>query len=220
MSMIPTVFEMRDAAKEFYSPELPYHNWDHAMDAVRDAEAFNSRLQRRTGRIVGGGALMVAMAWHDTGYHEDQVSMGFETKEHYSAHLSRAYLESVQASEEFIVQIEAGILATRHGVERSTDLELLAHRADISNIGDNFQRFVMSNLKLRREHEALTGEKVPWDEWVARTQAYVDFLVDESRRELPLLGESIGSFGSFDTRARENMARLANTPEPGSMAKA
>lgn len=219
MSMIPTVFEMRDAAKDFYSTDLDYHTWDQARDAVRDAEALNTRLQRRTGRIVGEGALMVTLAWGNAGFHEDHVGRGFETKEQYSAYLSRVYLESVRAPEEFIVRIEAGILATQHGVERSTDLELLAHRAGISDIGDTFQRFVMCNLKLRREHETLTGEKVPWDEWVARTQVCVDFLVEESQRELEQLGESRGAFMSFDTRARENMARLANTPEPGSMAK-
>ena len=220
MSMIPTVFEMRDAAKEFYSPDLPYHNWDHARDAVRDAEALNSRLQRRTGRIVGGGVLMVTLAWHDTGFHEDHIKLGFQTKEQYSAHLVREYLESVGAPESFIVLVESGIAATEQGAERTTDLELLSRAADVRNVGDIFQRFVSSNLKLRAEKETLTGIKVPWDEWVNGTQDYVDLLVEESQRELPLLGESTGAFMSFDTRARENMARLANTPEPGSMAKA
>ena len=63
------------SAKEYYSPELPYHNWQHALDVMKAGQELLDRVSGR-GMVADKAVIAIAAAWHDAGYHEDHTALG------------------------------------------------------------------------------------------------------------------------------------------------
>lgn len=191
------------AAKEHYTDAIEYHNWSHVEAVMAGVEALSERAETR-GITLAKEALLVAAAWHDAGFHEDHVSLGFETKEHYSAYLADTFLQSKDIDESTRRLVERAILGTIHSAVREDLDTLCLHRADVANIGGDYPTFLKNNIALWREHLTMTGTGIAWDEWVKSSNHFVDFCIQEARIELPRLGEAIRVRGSFDIQAEEN----------------
>lgn len=190
-------------AKEHYSPNLEYHNWQHAEDVmVRVLEL--AKEVRVYGIELDATVLEVAAAWHDAGFAEDHTALGFKTKEHDFAYLAKQYLKTRGQSNVFIEKVVTAILGTIHHAERE-DLHALAlHRADIANIGGPYAAFYRNTTLLY--HEARYFCRTPtWNDWVIGTGRLIDDLVREANVELPRLGKDTAL---FTNAAYENKEKL------------
>lgn len=197
-----------NAARPFYSYELAYHNWDHALAVMRDVDVLAERVASR-GTVLARGALQVAAAWHDAGFHEDHQMYGFETKEHYSAFLLEQHLAGTEVSDGEKEQMRLAILGTIHGSTRESLNTLALHRADVANIGGPYQSFVRSSLLLWEEHDERDHTISSFSDYIEGAAKYIAFIAEEARVELPRLGEPVGTPESYDTIALDNLRRIS-----------
>ena len=109
MAMHDKVIEQRASA--MYRSKLPYHNFGHAITVTRYAERIVEKCKRE-GVPLDEKVVYYALIFHDAGYHEDHLALGFETKEAYSAHLSEHALRDYGVDEETINKVKIAILAT------------------------------------------------------------------------------------------------------------
>lgn len=200
------------AAQEHYTAALPYHNWEHAQMVMEDVRMLSTRLAKRN-IPVDESPLLIAAAWHDAGFHEDHLSLGFETKEHYSAWLFKEYAHTARIGRECVSIVEKAILGTIHGASRDDVNTLVLHRSDVQNIGGPTDAFLRASVKLWREQTLVQGP-VSWDDFKASSRGYIRAMVTEAREELPRIGESIGQMGDYDIQAVVNANNLSTiTPE-------
>lgn len=177
------VLEYSAAAQKHYRPDYPYHNWNHALSVASGTEIIASKLEDR-GLTIAKGALAIASAWHDAGYHENHTAKGFDTKELYSAALLEEYLSDKPVGDfEKSLMLKA-IIATHNGHdELRTPYELVLHRADIANIGGPLDEFIESSIKLWREHQHITDLSIDWEEHVYNSAKFIEFTAQEHDHE-------------------------------------
>ena len=177
------VAEYSTAAEGHYRPDFQYHGWGHALDVAHGTEVISDKLQSR-GYTIVKGALAIAGAWHDAGYHEDHMQKGFDTKEEYSASLLEKYLENRPMGEfERAIALNA-IVATWSGFEGArTPYELILHRADIANIGGPEDEFLANSVKLWQERILTSGKQIAWDEYVADAVVFIAETIEEHDQE-------------------------------------
>lgn len=194
------------AAQDHYNDNLAYHNWDHAQAVMAELEALTSRMKRRGLRFPQQNALMVAAAWHDVRYGGEYLEHGFEDEEAYAAYLAQHYLEQQRVDTKNIEIVREAILGTKHGTIHRSLASRALHRADIANIGANYDVFLDANTRLRQEGEQL-GHPIDTTTHKENTRSFVAFTISEARRELPDIGEHVGTSQSFDSRAEQNLER-------------
>ncbi|MDB5179438.1 MAG: hypothetical protein JWN12_70 [Candidatus Saccharibacteria bacterium] len=165
------------AAEQHYTPQLDYHNWEHAQDVMRGVDVIADKLEAQ-GVFIGRNALKIAAAWHDAGFHEDTPE-SFNSKEEYSAYLLDNFLEGkpVEAAVQRML-IRNPIVATfhRHPTHRMP-AELVLHRADTANIGGPVEGFIEANIKLWHESSGISKEG--WLRHVNQTARFIEFTAVE-----------------------------------------
>ena len=217
--------QLTEPARGFYSSALPYHNFNHAKEVDAQAWLLAEQLEN-VGVEVNRDVVQVAAFWHDAGYIENHLQLGFQTKEQYSAHLADEFLKTHGTNDIFRRAVHNTILATTDGVSRQTVEELLIHRSDIANIGGLYEEFREHTINLWNENDVLGKPHIPWDKWKHRVAALISKTIAESRYEIPKLLEkrrlpapvhgplSVGDISSFDTTAERNRTLLLKEPEP------
>lgn len=215
------VTEYAAAAESHYRADMTYHNWNHALTVMYGVEVISSKLKQH-GIQTAQGALAVAAAWHDAGYHENHRTLGFATKEQYSAHLLNKFLEDKPIGDFDREIMERAILATWHGHETlRTPTELILHRADIANIGGSTDEFLENSVAVWRE-TVNNEDRRPWATFVEDTAQFVAFTIEEHDREatkhmLSLSDTTIDvADRPFVESARRNLARLLISEPPES----
>jgi len=177
------VLEYSAQAQKQYRPDFDYHNWDHALAVTYGTEVIATKLEAR-GLVIAKGALAVAAAWHDAGYHEDHLAKGFKTKELYSAALLDDFLEDKPVGELEKAIMRSAIIATWAGhTDLRTPYELILHRSDIANIGGPTDEFIENSLKLRKETELITGKPLNWQKYVDGAAGFITATVNEHHHE-------------------------------------
>jgi len=177
------VLEYSAQAQKQYRPDFDYHNWDHALAVTYGTEVIATKLEAR-GLVIAKGALAVAAAWHDAGYHEDHLAKGFKTKELYSAALLDDFLEDKPVGELEKAIMRSAIIATWAGhTDLRTPYELILHRSDIANIGGPTDEFIENSLKLRKETELITGKPLNWQKYVDGAAGFITATVNEHDHE-------------------------------------
>lgn len=173
------VAEYSAAAQVHYRADYPYHNWNHAVTVVSGTEIIAEKLERK-GHLIAKGALAVAAAWHDAGYHENHSVKGFETKEAYSAALLDQFLEDKLVGEWERSMMSKAIIATwSNYAGPRAPYELILHRADIANIGGPTDEFIESSLKLREESAYTTDRLLTLEEYVRGAGRFIEMTADE-----------------------------------------
>jgi len=177
------VAEYSADAQKHYRSDYPYHNWNHALDVASGTEIISDKL-RTHGLTIASGALAVAAAWHDAGYHEDHTAKGFETKEQYSAYLLDEYLEGKSVSDTERLLMRNAIIATwaKHP-ELRTPYELIMHRADIANIGGPSDEFILNSIHLWEEYRMTGDASLSWEEYVKGAGGFIMFTATEHDHE-------------------------------------
>jgi hypothetical protein len=173
------VEEYSAAARVHYRADYPYHNWNHALVVASGTEIIARKLERK-GQTIATGALAVAAAWHDAGYHENHLAKGFTTKEEYSAALLDEFLEHKHVSDWERSMMSKVIIATWSQYDGPrTPYELILHRSDVANIGGPRDEFIQNSLLLREESLHIVGKIALWDDYVKGAGVFIEFTADE-----------------------------------------
>lgn len=223
-------------AKRHYTDGMPYHNWARAEDMMDplnpySVDALVERAERRGVSLFSRGVLRVASAWHSAGYivdHTDSILADqFPTKEHYAARLLSDDICNSGVSELGIRFAEEAIIGTAPGADRSvlelpTDpnaserykTEVRLHKivlqyANLGKIGSDEMTFINAFMAMYREHNILNpNDPISHGEFNRNFIDYLERILEESRIELPELGEELGKERSFDTNIRRNLKLL------------
>ena len=111
----------------------------------------------------------IAILFHDAGYQENHTSLGFSTKESYSAFLAKEFLKEKNFETNTIDQIQSAILATeKNGIFIKAESKVV-RAADLFGLSSQYDVFLKNAFKIKAEYELLTGESVDWDEWKLAT---------------------------------------------------
>jgi len=210
-----TTKELCDLAKQYYNPDVPYHNWSHAEEvmgnmAVIVRDYFGGKNDSARSKRIDLNLGFVAAAHHDNG-HDHAEADNFPSKEHYSVALMRRALEG-KVSPEQLDELERIILGTRFGVPRTSDLELILHYADVWNMASDYNDFFGHSLKLWDEYG-----KPRWTDFQANSQRVISATIAESLRSGDFCSRT-ATLGAdpyhFPVRATRNLERFMQEPEP------
>jgi len=195
------------AAQALYQPVLPYHNFDHVRATLRSARRILERAVEEGVRI-DGQVVYHALVFHDAGYPRDHATLGYPTKEAYSAALACEYLEAHGCDARLIKRVEAAILSTHRDASFHTTEQKAVRAADLAGLAANYSVFRANAERLRVEWEMLSGGSVTWLTWVPRVinalELYLRQHIHLTRYYMDEDGRSV-----FHTRALRNLQQLA-----------
>ena len=199
-------------AKDFYTYDLAYHNWDHAQHVAETVVEMGSRCRER-GIDVSLGMLAVAAAWHDAGYQTDHKQAGQPTKELFSALLAKEFLEDQRVPQLYVAELRQAIIGTTHRAHRRGWNMLLLHRADIADIAADYYIFAGNANKLWQELR-LVDPNADFTAWKSKQAGFLSVIVNESTAELSNLRFSATDVSSFCENTQWNIdALLIETEE-------
>jgi len=199
-------------AAAMYEPKLPYHNFGHALTVVRYAEGIAEKCKCE-GVSLDERVVYYALIFHDAGYYEDHLALGFDTKEAYSADLAEHALREHDINEEIIKKIKAAILCTHVDAHCSSNEDKAVRAADLSGLTAEYKVFKLNAVRLMDEHEFMSGEKVSWEDWKLGVKKNLELFL---REELKLTSDYYDENGNsvFHIRTRENLHTLLSDGSP------
>ncbi|MDY6771408.1 MAG: HDIG domain-containing protein [Candidatus Nanohaloarchaea archaeon] len=197
--------EIRDAAEQQYSDELPYHNFQHIQHALEFAETLLERCARY-GIPVDSDIVRYAVLFHDAGYHEDHKAEGYDTKEQYSAAIAADELERHGRDQETIDEVRQCILATEEGASFDTPEEKIVRAADLAQIGGSYTVLEENAERLRDEVEQLHDTELSDEEWIEQVRDTIGHYLEQDIRLTP--EHDHRGVSKFHARARRNLERF------------
>ncbi len=195
------VAELCEVAEDYYSDELPYHNWAHVLDVMRHADEI-ADLAEQAGVRVNPDTLQVAAAWHDADYHEPLAH--FTSKEWRSAILARDAMRRYGIDDDTTADVSCAIIDTTVDKRpKFNELGIALHYADIGYLADpDYNRFFERLDLLRQEYGA-----PHWQTMIDRTRRFGAQVIVEAGEELPqVIG--VENTGLWIARLRHNLDKL------------
>ena len=207
--------DIRDAqleakAKALYSDELPYHNFSHILDTLNSADIILTRCMRENIRI-DARAVYFALLFHDAGYHEDHAAKGYKNKELYSVKLAQEILREHGISASLIGKVSKAILATERNASFVSAEHKAVRAADLSGLAAEYERFLESSIKLKREHEYLNQQPISWPSWQSVSREVIGFYLSQEIRLTSYFHDENGE-SAYHKSIRQNLARLLSEP--------
>jgi HD superfamily phosphodiesterase len=198
------------AAARLYDPLMPYHNFQHARDVAEEGERIVARCLRE-GIPVDADVVFYACLFHDAGYHEDHLALGFSSKEAYSAHLAEVSLLRFGVPAGTIGRVAEAILATHCDARCDSNESKAVRAADLSGLALDYLLFRTNAIRLKREYEMMSGTQVPWENWKKQSCNRLELFL---REHLDLTSDYFDQHGNsvFHLRARENIRLLMADP--------
>ena len=207
---------MRDPKLEqmvatLYSDTLPYHNFGHALTVTAAGEEIVRRCHQEGIRIEDD-VVYYALLFHDAGYHEDHLALGYASKEAYSAQLARDMLAEFGIGPSKIAKVAAAIMSTMRDASFRTTEQKAVRAADLSGLAADYPTFLHNSRLLRREIEILTGKPLTWSAWVAQVARTMQFYLGQ---EIRLTSYYVNDQGesAFHRAVEKNLAQLLREPE-------
>lgn len=195
-------------AEKLYSKKLPYHNFEHALRSVKFSRKLCKRCKEE-GIVIDKNVVEKALLFHDAGYHQNSVSLGFKTKEDYSAFLAEKSLKSLGYDSLFIKKVKKAILSTKAKSKFKTSEEKIVRAADLAGLAGSYREFLDNSIRLKKEWEMFSKKKISWDEWKEKTKKVIDFYLMQNIQLTKYFrnkkGESI-----FHLRAKKNLNKFLN----------
>tara|TARA_B100001287_G_C22483193_1_gene435359 strand:+ start:111 stop:767 length:657 start_codon:yes stop_codon:yes gene_type:complete len=190
-----------------YSPVLAYHNFNHIVDVLSSAKKIMEDCAIEH-IIVDEKIVNIAILFHDAGYQENHKSLGFLTKESYSAFLAREFLKEKNFEATIIDQIQSAILATeKNGSFEKTESKVV-RAADLYGLSSQYDTFLENAYKIKAEYDFLIGRNVDWEDWkLATIKLLSEFLSREI--ELTAFFSSNGGCSQFLKQANINLRRFS-----------
>ncbi len=165
-----------------YSTTLAYHNFDHIIEVLLAAKKIMEDCASENIH-VDEKIINIAILFHDAGYHDNHTSLGFSTKESYSAFLAKEFLKEKNFETNTIDQIEAAILATEKNGTFIKAESKVVRAADLYGLSSQYDIFLKNACKIKVEYELLTGKNIDWDDWKLAT---IELLKQFLSREIEL----------------------------------
>lgn len=210
---MPAQSQLTKVAAGYYSQELPYHNFNHAVSAAQEGRRL-AKLCRAEGLSPNEQVINLALLFHDAGYHEDHAALGFESKEAYSADIARRELTRMGVESSMVGMVCHAILGTRipHGHLCRSLEDLIVRRADVVNIGGPFQPFFANTILLWHEWDMMNNHKT-WPQWQEFNNYILSHYLDE--RLAVWKGDLLPDGKSkFVSQLGRNLEQLMKEPEP------
>jgi hypothetical protein len=202
--------ELEANARALYSDVLPYHNFQHVDDTLAAAELIIERCREEHIRI-DATVVYFALLFHDAGYHQDHHALGHVTKERYSAALATTALGAHGVAAQQIEKTVSAILATERDASFVSAEQKAVRAADLSGMAAPWPQFLVSSLKLKREHEVLHGEHLSWARWQAISRDVLGFYLTQEIRLTSYFHDQHGE-SAFHAAVRRNLERLLAEP--------
>lgn len=198
--------KIEELAERFYDEGLPYHNFTHALEAMKSGLAVVARC-RKAGIPVKEKVVYYALLFHDAGFIEDHRKKGFESKEAYSASIARHCLTAAGHPPSLITEVELAILGTHRQARPHTTETKAVRAADLAQLAADYPIFKKNAMKLREESERFGGVKIPWTEWREKVRQELEFYLSQNLylTEDP---QSDPESHEFHVRARANLKKL------------
>ncbi len=152
-----------------YSTHLPYHNFQHILDvlAAGDEILFECR---KNGIDFNEPVIYHAILFHDAGYHENHETLGYDSKESYSASLAENVLIDEDYSEIHIWQVKQAIMSTQMHAKCNSTEDQVVRAADLYGLMAAYTDFREKSVALYHERQMLSAVNISWDEY--KKEAY------------------------------------------------
>ena len=208
-------YGLEKQVQELYDPALPYHNFNHILNTLEFAEnivkdCLNQNIS------INSEIVYLAVLFHDAGYYENHTSLGFETKEAYSAELAGKILSQYRYSESDIDRIKEAILSTEKNATFETPEQKAVRAADLAGMADSYSFFLINNLRLKAEYELLNNSILSWDSWKKASTSLVEEFVS-SEICLTDYFQKRGETSPFEDAVRKNLTELSLESEQPKM---
>jgi predicted metal-dependent HD superfamily phosphohydrolase len=192
--------------REFYNPQLPYHNFDHVMATYAAAKRIIGHcLQENIS--VDETVVEFAVLFHDAGYDKDYKHEGFASREAYATFLAEEVLSDRKIPESTIQKVKETILATRQQGEFTNVEQKIVRAADLDNMAGSYEEFRRNNLLLKQEAEMLGGKKITWSDWKRGTKNVIEYYLSQEIHLTKNYADEQGR-SVFHTKTRENLERF------------
>ena len=198
--------ELEKIASRYYNPKLPYHNFGHVVTVIRESERMLEKC-RSQGIKVDEEIVYYALLFHDAGYDDDYIALGFDSKEAYSAELSERVLKGSGVDQEIIKNIKTAIMSTHVDAKCTCVEDKIVRAADLSELAAEYPVFKKNTLNLKRELEESSSRTITWDEW---KQLAVDRVELFLREDMDVTSDYYDENGvsKFHKNARANLKTL------------
>jgi len=194
------------AAAALYSPDLPYHNFGHALETLATAESILARCAAE-GIRIDAEVVLLALLFHDAGYRQDHEARGFATKEAYAAQLAADALGAHGYRPAVIGKVRAAILSTHRDAEFRTAEQKAVRAADLAGLAADYRVFRANTVLLHEESQLLSGRRSSWAEWIESVTQVLRFYLRQEIRLTSYFWDEQGR-SVFHRRAAANLARL------------
>lgn len=198
--------QLEKSASQLYSPEYPYHNFEH----IRYVLAAGDRIMKRCREEdieIEESVVYYALLYHDAGYHEDHRALGYDSKEAYSADIAERELKENGQEEEKIKDVKNAILCTHVDAKCLTTEDKAVRAADLSGLAADYKVFKRNTLDLKAELEMMTKAPISWEDWKKAAAERVEQFLRES---IHITSDYYDDQGNsvFHTQTRENIKIL------------
>ena len=202
--------QLEAQARALYSDALPYHNFDHVQDTLESAAMVIERCREEHIRI-DVEVVYFALLFHDAGYQEDHLALGFASKERYAAALAEPILHLHGVSAAQVQKTLTAILATERDALCVSAEQKAVRAADLSGLAADYPRFLRSSLRLKREHELLYGRVLGWADWQKTSREVLGHYLTQEIRLTSYFHNGHGE-SSFHKAVRNNLDLLLAEP--------
>lgn len=186
-------------------PELPYHHPGHMADVMQAVGELVKLLPgdgyRRAINPWHEELLVLAAAWHDAGFDDDEAQ-AYPTKEEYAIALMKEDIKSndIDLTDYEIALLDRairGTIMTPSLQQRDTPEAKLLHHADMAYMTADWETFW-------RGAEAFHDEEYPKTSWKGFQQLEADFLL----QYIESLGDDFQSLGIAEDEIKKRLDTL------------
>ena len=198
--------ELESQVVELYSPDLAYHNFQHALDTIEAANDITLKCMEE-GIRVDTRVVYYAVLFHDAGFRDDHHALGFESKEAYSADLATVRLRQRGVAGKICDKVADAVLSTRIDAGFVTTEQKAVRAADLSGLAAGYEVFRENSANLKSEYELFHCAKLKWPEWVDSARKTINFYLSQEIRLTSYFSNAEGE-SAFHKAVRRNLERL------------
>ena len=198
--------KLEKIAAQYYDDRLHYHNFSH-VDYVMSSARRIIESCKREGVAVDEAVVYYALLFHDAGFIDDHIALGYKSKEAWSAEIAARELKSHGLQPDLISRVRECILATHVDSVCVTSEAKAVRAADLSGLADEYRVFKNNAIDLMAEYELMSGNTIGWNEWKVMATDIIELYL---RQDLHLTSDYYNDKGEshFHVNTRRNIERL------------